>query len=891
MKWLAAFILLCCPLVIAQTPDELIYGNAWQANALANLEIGKFAGRQLDIRFVAERTKNVSSVVLYMKTGVGYSAGTGGTVNVSLQSDDGTSNHFPSGTQLDSSSAAPGNPASPVFRTFLFSGTVGLVKGTYYHLVLTNTDGSPTTNYVSLDDLANNNNTAAPFYSSIPLLLNCSTNACFNTLAILWQNTAPPWALKTNHIPIFAVNYADGSSQGQGYDDAAAGSGLFTIQGTNQAGQLLNPTSDVTVGGVNVWVQKVGSPGALSISLQTAAGTVIETATIAAASIATSFAYASANFTSNHLLTGGSSYRVVLSSAADVSNNYQVFPMDSGACCGFNVPSLLSTGNYQTNTGSGWVNFNSSTQWAMPLFLNVADFYIAQTAQGGNTGKDCADAFAVSFFNTTANWGAGSNQIGAGRKVHLCGTITTELATHGSGTSGNPIMIIFEAGASIQITPGADANGILNLGSNSFITVDGGPNQPCGWNTATNVTEGACNGKIENMLYGSVGATCPGGTCTTQPANTGCPGNALIQGSGSNIEIRNLDVGPSYVHTATSNDTSGTPGICKNVGGTNWNIHDNKLHDGGWHTTIASGSTITITNNELFHNGHSVAGDCSANCSGITFSGNYCHDMQNWDTASDFWHNNCIHMYTNTSGQSMTNVTINNNIMGGSMGGNPTGQIFFETNGGSLTNFAVFNNVLANTDTGSTSNWRLLDLSNCTSNCWVYNNTEIGANTSTGWCNQISYSGGPALTITAMENNANATCSLLNDSQTNVAYGVLDYNAYGPFGQGWKWGNITINVFSTWKTSSGEGTHSLYNAGGLNLNASYQPNAGSPLIGAGVNVCVVAASFCTSYPAIKKDIAGNARPVSAAWDMGAYNGGAVVSTPSSPTNFVIASVR
>lgn len=859
-------LLLIGPLFAQQ--GNTVYGNGFQGNGLTNLEIGKFTGRKLDIRFSAEHAgSGVSSISLFIKTGVGYSLGTGGITNVSLQTDDGTSNHFPSGSQLDVASAATGNPASPTVHTFPLSGGVKLTLGTLYHIVLTNIDADPVNNYVSLDDMNSTNNTTAPYYAN-PVQLNCALSGCYQNFAILWQQTAPPWALKTNHLPIVAITYADGYVQGQTYTDSLAGSGLFNIQGTNQAGQLFNPTSNRSINSANVWVQKVGSPPAgLVVALQTAAGAAITSATVPAASVNTSFGWVSAKYSSFQTLTASSSYRVVLScSSCDVSNYYQVYPMQDGATLG--MPKAASqfsqsAGNYQTNTGSGWNNPACGTCYAMSLFLSDS-LPVTFVSQSGGTftgGSSCNGQSTISV--------ATYNSSGTSPAV-LCGVITSQVVPPAGGTSSNPVLITFDTGASIQMTPGAPSTGALNLGSNSWITVDGGTNKPCGWNVATNATEGTCNGQIESMLYGSPGATCPGGTCTTQPTNTSCPGNALISGSGSNIEIRNLNLGPSYVHTATTNDTLGTPGICKNVGGNNWNIHDNKLHDGGWFVTIASGSGITMTSNDLYNDGHMVAGDCSGNCSNITFSGNYCHDMQNWDTSSDWWHNNCIHLYTNTAGQSMTNITVNNNIMTGHMGQNATGQIFFETNGGSLTNFAVFNNVLGNLDTTSTAPERLLDISNCNSSCKFYNNTAVGPNVNWGWGAQIGYSGGPSVAISAMENNAIQTVGYLNESNSTT-YTTLDYNGYGNFGQGWKWGSTTINVFSTWKSSSGEGTHSIFNSGGLTLGSNYVPLSGSPLIGAGVNVCTVDAAFCSSFPAIQSDITGSPRPGVGAWTIGAYN--------------------
>src|SRR2546427_3413307 len=74
-----------------------------------------------------------------------------------------------------------------------------------------------------------------------------------------------------------------------------------------------------------------------------------------------------------------------------------------------------------------------------PSLSSAASTYVAQNAAGGNTGADCTNAHAATFFNTAANWGAGAGQIGAGTTVHLCGVITTELTAHGSGTNGSPI--------------------------------------------------------------------------------------------------------------------------------------------------------------------------------------------------------------------------------------------------------------------------------------------------------------------------------------------------------------------------------------------------------------------------------------------------------------------
>ena len=99
-----------------------------------------------------------------------------------------------------------------------------------------------------------------------------------------------------------------------------------------------------------------------------------------------------------------------------------------------------------------------------------------RSAAGYNTGADCADAYAYTFFNYSGNWGRGSLGIGPGTTVHLCGTITSQLAAQGSGALASPITILFEANAKISVPVCSSAYGCLNLGSNSYITVDGGAN-------------------------------------------------------------------------------------------------------------------------------------------------------------------------------------------------------------------------------------------------------------------------------------------------------------------------------------------------------------------------------------------------------------------------------
>src|SRR5665213_4117606 len=98
----------------------------------------------------------------------------------------------------------------------------------------------------------------------------------------------------------------------------------------------------------------------------------------------------------------------------------------------------------------------------------AADIYVAQTAQGANTGADAADAHSLAWLNNFTSWGTGTNQVGAGVTVHLCGTLTNTLTIGGSGSAGSPITIHFEPHAKFSATTLAPAVSFINVDGRSW---------------------------------------------------------------------------------------------------------------------------------------------------------------------------------------------------------------------------------------------------------------------------------------------------------------------------------------------------------------------------------------------------------------------------------------
>jgi len=292
-----------------------------------------------------------------------------------------------------------------------------------------------------------------------------------------------------------------------------------------------------------------------------------------------------------------------------------------------------------------------------PPTVFAADYYIAQTAAGAGNGTDCADAYDYTWFNTEGNWNSGPGTINPGDTVHLCGTIANALTVQASGTSGNPITIRFEQGASIQMPscPSQQSHpaGCLDTNSQTWIVVDGDytGNTPCGWVNGQSV---ACNGLIQNTLAGTSGGSCPGGTCTgvawTNGINaTGC----------NNCEIKNLTIANMYVRTSTSdNSEPWNVDSCAVLSGTGASFHNSICHDasGGVQLSYAGTDKFTIYQNEFYHNSHNLvfSGGGTNAAGSVYFHDNYVHfagsdGISPWDNCpscpDDGYHQSGIHAY------------------------------------------------------------------------------------------------------------------------------------------------------------------------------------------------------------------------------------------------------
>ena len=211
---LAVVVLLFPPGLSAK---EGWYGPAIRGDSLANTPIGK-AGIQVSCRFRADPGgvfQGARPYLIWSFKRQGYHAGSGGTLKVDLQSDDGTPLHRPSGQVLATNVQRLALVATSdrFYPRLAFDRAPSLAPGALYHLVFSNTDPDPEGNFVSVN----------------ALFLKCASAPLQPRLAdsdwamLMRSRTSPAWAIRRTpgsqdgFTPILEIDYAGGRSQGMGY--------------------------------------------------------------------------------------------------------------------------------------------------------------------------------------------------------------------------------------------------------------------------------------------------------------------------------------------------------------------------------------------------------------------------------------------------------------------------------------------------------------------------------------------------------------------------------------------------------------------------------------------------------------------------------------------------
>ncbi len=338
-------------------PASGIYGAAIKADAKANLRIGGPRGRRVAHRFRAGTSSALISIRFAQRGGSGYSSGTGGTLRISIQSDDGSGR--PSGTVLAAVGYVPGNAGGSWshYDRVTFPSPATLTRGRVYHVVFENVDASPTSNYVSVNDLFVYGSVLVPrqpYYSDAEY-------------AVL-EGDSGSWALRGGYTGVMDLAYADGSHDGMGYIEAMIAK-YGAISGASDMVREAFTVSggDRTVTAVSVRVRRSYGTSPLTMTLETSGGALIESVAVPASSVPISApggdnggaVWVTAAFDSPHVLSDGASYSLRLSTAA--STEYTTFPLREGTDIGFESRTFTDGSGQFTTNGSSWTDLY---QWS-----------------------------------------------------------------------------------------------------------------------------------------------------------------------------------------------------------------------------------------------------------------------------------------------------------------------------------------------------------------------------------------------------------------------------------------------------------------------------------------------------------------------------------------------
>jgi len=309
-----------------------IYGPGIAIDSKYNIRIGSPDYKKVSHRFRAKTTSRAESIAWELRTGDGYSLGDGGRLKISIQSDDGSSNHYPSGQILTSVEFVPGNGSDGKRRNF-FPNPPQLTKGQLYHVVWENIASDPVNNYVSL-------NNVWTYVSYNPRQPNPNFRDDYSVIV----NGNGNWGYKNDLYKDFTaqmdLTYEDGAHEGQAYSQAhwnQPGSSsdpelIGIIEGQRQTRELFTVTGgNKVVTAAYVRVARDYGSGDLTIALKNNSGTILGQGSVPASQISDYASnpdwylaprgieliagdWVSVTFNSPITLTNGSTYQLVMTS-------------------------------------------------------------------------------------------------------------------------------------------------------------------------------------------------------------------------------------------------------------------------------------------------------------------------------------------------------------------------------------------------------------------------------------------------------------------------------------------------------------------------------------------------------------------------------------------------
>ena len=262
----------------------------------------------VSLRFTAQASKQLSAIRVYLtKTPVAAAP----TLNIGLYSDSGgqPGSQLAAGTTTFAEAGVGGDGKAWVNIPM----SVSLTQGTIYHI------------RIQASSISGSNVTVratTPLASVVP-----SNGASDTNQNVLDYNitTAAQWTTK-NYTPTYLLVYQDGTYEGQPYIGQVGVVSGYTVYGSTWIGLQFQPTADVTVDRIDLYVKKDGTPtDDLYYELRgpNSFSTVIEQGLFATqASVGTSYSWIQKTLSTQRTFTAGNTYWIMFRSP----NNTQATP-------------------------------------------------------------------------------------------------------------------------------------------------------------------------------------------------------------------------------------------------------------------------------------------------------------------------------------------------------------------------------------------------------------------------------------------------------------------------------------------------------------------------------------------------------------------------------------
>ena len=442
--------------------------------------------------------------------------------------------------------------------------------------------------------------------------------------------------------------------------------------------------------------------------------------------------------------------------------------------------------------------------------------------------------------------------------MHLCGTFT--------GSLGQTLLVvrssnitIYLAGAKLT-SPAWSGAGAIDMSKVSNVVVDGG---------GTGVIQNTANGTTLGHKNNSAG---------------------IYAWNCNGCQVKNLTIANMYVHTSVydSGVSQSQVNCVSFLGSSNFTINNVTCHDAGW-AFAGYGNNFTLEYSRAYNIDHGLAFGAAGSIYGVTVHDNHIYNFANWDTTTNRYHHDGLHLWGQNGGR-ISGGAIYNNRFDGDSGVNITGDIFIQD---SVSHIAVYNNVFVVLSTrynhalwfcaSSTS----LPGGAATGNSAHNNTISAGGHSQGGAMLVQSQVGFSSYNNVLMGGQSDITIyggGSISGINNNVYVDLISFNDRNTFGYQGK----VYQTLAQWKAACRcDGSSLFVSPSQVGLSSTGQITVGSAAVGAGANLTSLASG---SLSALASDILGALRPGSGSWDAGAFQTGSAPAKPG-PVGGVTATVQ